>query len=258
MNIASQLLMKFLYNSIIIFFYLSVCLKGQPFAPNVFSLRSAGDGEVSFFEDGFKSNFVAEIQLMKDSLTWFGTGQGLSMYDGLSTYTYQATLDSITDVFTNPTSTTNILPYGGVSAIAVSDDSLVVALAGDYNGTPTGIGLALAADANSWYDTPPSTILDFNFIWDSLGTGIVNGIYLGDSAGYKTGGSQYIGTYMIVNPSSQFNYDSIMDSIQTNTVIKITNSSTSKTLSFKVQGVSDFGIGRGKVNHCFFYNELYS
>ena len=247
MNIASQLLMKFLYNRIIIFFYLLGCINGQVFAPKVFSLRSAGDGEVSYFEDGFRSNFVAEIQLMKDSLTWFGTGQGLSMYDGFSTYTYQSTLDSITDIFTNPTATTNLLPYGGVSAIAVSDDSLVAAFAGDYNGTPTGIGLVLAADAGSWYETPPSTILEFNFIWDSLGIGIADGISLGDSAGYKTGGVQYSGTYMIVNPSSQANYNSIMDSVQSNTVIKVTNATNSKILSFTVQGVSDFGSGQVKL-----------
>ena len=70
MNIASQLLMKFLFNRIIIFFYFLACIYGQVFAPKAFSLRSAGDGEVSYFEDGFRSNFVAEIQLMKDSLTF--------------------------------------------------------------------------------------------------------------------------------------------------------------------------------------------
>jgi len=105
----------------------------------------------------------------------------------------------------------------------------------------------LAADAGSWYETPPSTILEFNFVWDSLGIGIANGISFGDSAGYKTGGVQYSGTYMIVNPSFQSDYNSIMDSIQSNTVIKVTNSSNSKILSFTVQGVSDFGSGQVKL-----------
>ena len=40
MNIASQLLMKFLFNRIIIFFYFLACIYGQVFAPKAFSLRS--------------------------------------------------------------------------------------------------------------------------------------------------------------------------------------------------------------------------
>ncbi|MEC7855743.1 MAG: hypothetical protein VYC61_03285, partial [Candidatus Neomarinimicrobiota bacterium] len=72
-----------------------VLIYGQLASPSRFSLKSAGDGEVSYFEDGFSSNVVAEIRLMGDSLTWFGTGRGLSMHDGNSVYTYQSTVDSI-------------------------------------------------------------------------------------------------------------------------------------------------------------------
>ena len=86
---------------------------GQYSSPHKFSLKSASDGEISFFQDGFNSNIVAEIKLMSDSVTWFGTGRGLSMHDGQSSYTYQSTNDSIVDVFSNPSSTTNVLPIGG-------------------------------------------------------------------------------------------------------------------------------------------------
>ena len=134
--------MKLLYNKIILYALLFSIGLGQYSGPHRFSLKSASDGEISFFQDGFNSNVVAEIKLMSDSLTWFGTGRGLSMYDGKSSYTYQSTSDSIVDIFSNPSSVTNVLPKGGVSAIATTNDTLLVAFAGDDNDTPIGFGLA--------------------------------------------------------------------------------------------------------------------
>ena len=58
------------------------------------------------------------------------------MHDGQSSYTYQSTNDSIVDIFSNPSSITNVLPAGGVSAIATANDTLLVAFAGDDNDTP--------------------------------------------------------------------------------------------------------------------------
>ena len=194
--------MKLSYNKIvyhILFFSIGL---GQYSSPHRFSLKSASDGEISFFQDGFNSNVVAEIKLMSDSLTWFGTGRGLSMYDGQSSYTYQSTNDSIVDIFSNPSSTTNVLPAGGVSAIATSNDTLLVAFAGDDNDTPIGLGLAFTPKAKDWYETEPSEIMSFTFSWDSSGSDISNGVYFGFDSGYQPG-SGYSGSFLVISPLNE-------------------------------------------------------
>ena len=132
--------MKLSYNKIVYHILLFSIVLSQSSSPHRFSIKSASDGEISFFQDGFNSNVVAEIKLMSDSLTWFGTGRGLSMHDGQSSYTYMSTNDSIVDIFSNPSSVTSVLPTGGVSAIATTNDTLLVAFAGDDNDTPIGLG----------------------------------------------------------------------------------------------------------------------
>ena len=243
MNTASRLHMKLLFNNI--FFHLAslAIIYGQVASPTRFSLKSAGDGEVSYFDDGFASNVVAEIRLMGDSLTWFGTGRGLSMHDGNSAFTYQSTTDSIVDVLSNPSAITSTLPYGGVSAIATIKDSLVVAFAGDDNDTPIGLGLAIASDAGSWYDTPPTTVMEYSFSWDSLGTDTANGAYFGFDSEYQPG-IGYTGSFMVLNPVNESDRISMLDSIQANTVIKIKNSNSSRVLYFTVESVSEFGVGQ--------------
>ena len=235
--------MKLLYNKtlfITLFFSLTYA---QYLSPQRFQMRSTSDGEISFFDEGFNSNVVAEIKLMGDSLTWFGTGRGLSMSDGHNVFTYQSTNDSIVDIFSNPSSITSILPSGGVSAIAIANDTLLVAFAGDDNNTPLGLGLALAFNANSWYDIDPIEVINFNFSWDSLGSDISNGIYFGFDSQYQPG-LGYTGSFLIINPSNELDKVAIYDSIQTNSVIKITNADLSKTLRFTVDSVSDFGAGQ--------------
>ena len=74
--------MKLSFSNILLYLVSLTTVWGQVSSPNRFSLKSTGDGEVSYFDDGFSSNVVAEIRLMGDSLTWFGTGRGLSMHDG--------------------------------------------------------------------------------------------------------------------------------------------------------------------------------
>ena len=241
MSTASQLRMKLLFNRIILHLASLVFIYGQFSSPSRFSLKSAGDGEVSYFEDGFASNVVAEIRLMGDSLTWFGTGRGLSLHDGSSVYTYQSTTDSIVDIFSNPSATTNYLPYGGVSAIAVTQDSLVVAFAGDDNDTPMGLGLAIATNAGSWYETPPTTVKEYNnFQWDSLGTDTTNGAYFGFDSEFQPG-IGYTGSFLILNPENELDRASLLDSIQENTIIKIRNSNSSRVLFFTVESVIEFG-----------------
>ena len=48
--------MKLLFNRIILHLASLVFIYGQFSSPSRFSLKSAGDGEVSYFEDGFASN----------------------------------------------------------------------------------------------------------------------------------------------------------------------------------------------------------
>ena len=236
-------LMKLLYNKIVIYILISVLGYSQNTGPYRYSLKSTVDGETSFFEDGFNSNVVAEIKLMSDSLTWFGTGRGLSLYDGKSAFTYQSTTDSIVDIFTNPSSVTNVLPSGGVSAIAASNDTLVVAFAGDDNNTPLGLGLAIASKADSWYETEPRSIISFNFLWDSIAVDTLNGIYFGFDTEYEVGVG-YSGNFIVVNPLTEEDKIIILDSIQVNTVISITNSDISKTLRFTVESVANYGLGQ--------------
>ena len=231
--------MKLSYNRLIIYTLLSALGFSQNPSPYRYSLKSTTDGETSFFEDGFNSNVVAEIKLMSDSLTWFGTGRGLSLYDGKSAFTYQSTTDSIVDIFTNPSSVTSVLPSGGVSAIAASNDTLLVAFAGDDNNTPLGLGLAIAFKAGSWYETEPTEIMSFDFLWDSLAVDTLNGVYFGFDSEYEIG-TGYKGTFIVLGPLTEAVKTTISDSVKTNTIIKITNSDLSKTLSFTVQSITDY------------------
>ena len=59
---------------------------------------------------------------MGDSLTWFGTGQGLALHNGHYVYSHQITTDSLADG-----QTTKLVPYGGIPAIAVMSDTMAVA-----------------------------------------------------------------------------------------------------------------------------------
>ena len=231
--------MKLSYNKLIIYILLSVLGFSQNPSPYRYSLKSTTDGETSFFEDGFNSNVVAEIKLMSDSLTWFGTGRGLSLYDGKSAFTYQSTTDSIVDIFTNPSSVTSVLPNGGVSAIAASNDTLLVAFAGDDNNTPLGLGLAIASKAGSWYEIEPTEIMSFDFLWDSLAVDTLNGVYFGFDSEYEIGVG-YKGTFIVLSPLMGAVKTAISDSVKANTIIKIINSDLSKTLSFTVQSITDY------------------
>ena len=83
---------------------------------------------------------------MGDSLTWFGTGQGLALYDGHHVYAHQTTRDSI-----NNAQFTTLLPEGGIPAVAVMGDTLAVSFSGDDGSIQMGLGLTLtyaAEDTN--------------------------------------------------------------------------------------------------------------
>jgi hypothetical protein len=154
-------------------------------------------------------------------------GRGLSLYNGKSAFTYQSTTDSIVDIFTNPSSVTSVLPSGGVSAIAASNDTLLVAFAGDDNNTPLGLGLAIASKAGSWYETEPTEIMSFDFLWDSLAVDTLNGVYFGFDSEYEIG-TGYKGTFIVLSPLTEAVKSTVSDSVKANTIIKITNSDVSK------------------------------
>ena len=134
--------MRLSYSNIIFIIQTITLLQGQDLAPNNYSLNKVSSD--SSFQNGLVSNTIAEIRLMGDSLTWFGTGQGLSLYNGEKVYSHISTQDSMTD-----RSSTNILPYGGIPAIAVLDntDTMAVAFSGDNGVIQVGHGLALTFNA---------------------------------------------------------------------------------------------------------------
>ena len=73
--------MRLLLNKIYIAIALLACYShAQTGSPERFLLRSSPAD--TFLSQGLTSNVVAEVKLMGDTLTWFGTGQGLALFDG--------------------------------------------------------------------------------------------------------------------------------------------------------------------------------
>ena len=114
--------------------------------PGRFALRSAAQD--TSLSKGLLSNIVAEIKLVGDSLTWFGTGQGLAMHDGKRVYNYRTTLDSLADG-----QVTKMLPPGGIPALAVMDDTMAVAYSGDNGVIQVGYGLTLTYNSQAVNDS---------------------------------------------------------------------------------------------------------
>ena len=129
--------MKLLFNKLAFLIFLNF-LGAQSFAPSNFNL----EGNDSTTSVGIKSNIIAEIKLMGDSLTWFGTGQGLAMYDGNQLYSFLSSQDSLDNLKSK-----NILPEGGIPAIAVKGDTLAVSFSGDNGSIQIGRGLVITYDA---------------------------------------------------------------------------------------------------------------
>ena len=131
--------MKLLFNKIV-FVLLSTFLVAQSFTPINFNLSL--DRNDSTKTKGLKSNIIAEIKLMGDSLTWFGTGQGLAMYDGNQLYSFLSNQDSLEDL-----EDINILVEGGIPAIATKGDTLAVSFSGDNGNIQVGKGLVISYNA---------------------------------------------------------------------------------------------------------------
>ena len=128
--------MRSLSSKLLVLLLAGIPLSAQLETPTRFSMKSALQD--TFLSEGLLSNIVAEIRLMGDSLTWFGTGQGLALHDGHRVYAYQASADSLDDG-----QYTNLVPQGGIPAIAVMGDTLAVSYSGDNGTIQVGYGLTL-------------------------------------------------------------------------------------------------------------------
>ena len=142
----------------------AIILSGQIQSPMRFNLILDED---TLKSAGLKSNIIAEIKLMGDSLTWLGTGQGLALHNGKQLFSFLSTQDSLADQ-----EAISLLPVGGIPAIAVKGDTLAVSFSSDNGSIQVGKGLALsysAQDTNdlSWryfkqpVDLPSDTVKPF-------------------------------------------------------------------------------------------------
>ena len=139
--------MRSLYSRIFTLLILGISsISAQLSTPDQFALRLAAQD--TSLSKGLLSNIVAEIRLVGDSLTWFGTGRGLAMHDGKSLYSYRTTLDSLADG-----QVTKMLPFGGIPAVAVMNDTMAVAYSGDNGSIQVGYGLTLTYNAQSVKDS---------------------------------------------------------------------------------------------------------
>ena len=114
--------------------------------PDRFALRLAAQD--TSLSEGLLSNIVAEIRIVGDSLTWFGTGRGLAVHDGQRVYSHRTTLDSLADG-----QVTKMLPLGGIPAVAVMNDTMAVAYSGDNGSIQVGYGLTLTYNAQAVKDS---------------------------------------------------------------------------------------------------------
>lgn len=158
-------------NKLLILLFMVIPSMAQVVSPMRYSLKSTIQD--TFLIEGLQSNVVAEIRIVevpyvtfvKDSildttysdttvynyttyydstyLTWFGTGQGLALHDGHNVYAFQTTSESMENA-----SMTNILPTGGIPAIAVAGDTMMgVAFSGDDGTVQMGYGITITTDA---------------------------------------------------------------------------------------------------------------
>ena len=139
--------MRSLYSRIFTLLVLGISsTSAQLSTPDRFALRLAAQD--TSLSEGLLSNIVAEIRIVGDSLTWFGTGRGLAMHDGKSVYSHRTTLDSLADG-----QVTKMLPLGGIPAVAVMNDTMAVAYSGDNGSIQVGYGLTLTYNAQAVKDS---------------------------------------------------------------------------------------------------------
>ena len=147
MNIAEWWSMRLLLNKIYIAIAILACSShAQTGSPERFLLRSSPAD--TFLSQGLTSNVVAEVKLMGDTLTWFGTGQGLALFDGNTTYHHNSTTDSLIDG-----QMTKLVPNGGIPAVSILNNTMAVAFSGDNGTIQVGYGLVLTNNAQAISDS---------------------------------------------------------------------------------------------------------
>lgn len=133
-------------------------------------LKSTAAGDTS--QPGLLSNVISEIKLQGDSSwVWLGTGRGLSRSkDSLTVETFLTSTD-----LTNGSATGGYFPEGGVSAIAISGDTMFAAFANTINDFPTGMGMVYTASTTAefpqwtYYDQPVDQADAESFPWGGIG-----------------------------------------------------------------------------------------
>ena len=159
----------FLFNRLT-FLLLMASIYGQFPNPLRYSLKSFELD--SIYNRGIRSNIVAEIRSVGDSLTWFGTGQGLALHNKVTNKLYSHKTISANDTLANK-QLTKLLPIGGIPAITVQGDTMAVSFSGDNGSIQVGYGIAVTFDAQNetgidwvFYEQP----LDLSGEGDSLET----------------------------------------------------------------------------------------
>ena len=138
--------------------------------PNVNYSKTTAAADTS--QPGLLSNVVSEIRLQGDtSWVWLGTGRGLSrVKDSLNIETF-FTISNLT----NGSNTGGFFPEGGVSAIAVRNDTVFAAFASSENDFPIGKGVVYTSNSTvenpvwTYYDQPIDFADAETFPWGGIG-----------------------------------------------------------------------------------------
>lgn len=126
-------------------------LPGADLIPRSFSLKKYLDTTSASFPDstysGLSSNSIAVIRLQNDTLIWLGTGQGLSWLNNrlLDINTYYSSNNLVDNT------ATDLVPAGGVSALAIDGERIAAAVAGQKSGVTAGMGIVITdSSRNNW------------------------------------------------------------------------------------------------------------
>ncbi len=138
-------------------------LPGQVGLPVVYKMGSILNQPDSTYS-GLSSNSISDIRLQNDTLIWLGTGQGLSWLnnDSLDIFTYYSS-DNLSDGVS-----TDLLPTGGVSALAIDGERVAAAMAGQKSGVSAGMGIVINnSSRNDWlyFEQPVDEVDDTLASW---------------------------------------------------------------------------------------------
>ena len=115
-------------------------LSAQGLIPGAFKMN-AEEFDPSAYR-GLKSNMISDIVPQEDSLVWLGTGSGLAVLrDTKNIYTITTNADATAGQLTN------MVPAGGVVALAIHQKTLFAAFAKSGEDITIGNGLVYSTDA---------------------------------------------------------------------------------------------------------------